>query len=118
MCRSTAGPPLRSRSVMPLDQSACEITRMNRAARSLPYRPDDTVSAAKSDHFAPGHLAIGEVVDHAHEANAHYADPYHLCNSCVAMSLWFPMLPTLPTVLASFSTFLVNSLKFSLRLNH
>jgi hypothetical protein len=57
-------------------------------------------------------------VDHAHETNANYSDPYHCLNSCIFKSLWFFMLPTVPPVLAHFSTFLVNSLKFSLRLNH
>jgi hypothetical protein len=60
-------------------------------------------------------------MDHAHEPDANYADPYHRRISDICKILRNSMLstvPTVPTVLACFSAILVNSLKFSLRLKH
>src|SRR5260370_1005753 len=84
MCRSTAGPPVLAASPMSADQSGREMTRLKCAPSSRPWAPPRTaagqlltVAAAQGGHAGAAQFASGQVVDHAHEADAGDADAHH-----------------------------------------
>ena len=58
-----------------------------------------------------------EVVDHAHETKTDYANPYHFHISLPFIGLWFSTDSTDRIFFARYSTFSMNSLRYSLRLN-
>src|SRR5438445_712019 len=81
MCRSTAGPPVEALVLLDPPQVHLLAGRPEVAADAAPVAGELLrVAAAQGGHAGALELARGEVVDHAHKADAHDPNLRHFCN--------------------------------------